>query len=600
MGTESLGDNRAASQPSPNESMVGSVLHNINPIDFLKGCYQGAVQKPVDAIKQLCGSKPAEPQAQRERTLAAKAGELVGEVVDFTILSAATHGALKPVLGAAVDGVSGTAIKMFATGAVDGGLLTKSDESKGLLRGRLESAIITGSTFAIMGGTKKALDSSKDFGSTTFLSRSRNSVIAGSISGAVSANENAYVRDGRLATGEETAVAAGRFALFSAGMDVLQLGAKRVSESDVFAKAHAPESPRLPLTPENNPVLAFDRHFVRFVDDVQAVDRQGTTGNTAFYALAKTKAAFVERLLGVWHGTTDSPGMAAYSDAELAAATPPGANYSVERIAQIRDALNSPLNAGPGVGVSELDGKMAKLAPVDISKDPEKYELFSGLHDGAQNYFGFDIAALNEKLGLGATNEAISRHGATPLEWMPFEPSSNLTNLFHATNSRAIGPILEQRSVLSASEVRSRGIEQKTGESAGQDIAHQEVSMTRSFPTAFLYHRAGPVHLIDYPVVFGISRDVMSQAKPAMFTEPGELLIERLKLGSSWREWLGLRKPQVTHMFVPDNQVSSVEQAVNSHRLRGLSVVGFSKIDTPVWNDPQPMVEQLTAGLGFD
>jgi hypothetical protein len=65
-------------------------------------------------------------------------------------------------------------------------------------------------------------------------------------------------------------------------------------------------------------------------------------------------------------------------------------------------------------------------------------------------------------------------------------------------------------------------------------------------------------------------------------------------------EQLGLRKPEVTHVFVPDSQVSSVAQSISSHRIQGLKVLGFSDIDTPVWIDPQPMVNQLnqlTGGL---
>jgi hypothetical protein len=591
LGLETPADKQPVSQPLSNEGMVDSVLHNISPLEFLKGCYHGAVQKPVDAIKQLCGSKVE--KAKDESTFAGKAGEFVGEVVDFTILSAATRGALKPVMGAAVDGAAGTATKMFAVGAIDGGLLTTSDDRNGLLRGRLGSALIAGSSFAVMGGMKRALDASQSFGSTGFLKRSFNSAIAGSLGGLVSANETSVINDRRLATTVENLSAAGKYALFSVGMDALQVGAQKGLE-----RMRSPETLRPALTTENNPITAFDKNYSAFVANVRAVDAEGTTGNTAFYALARAKGDFVEKLLGVWHGTADSPGMAAYTDAELAAASPPGAGYSIERIAQIRDALTTPVEASLPDEPSAFDRKMAKLAPVEISGEPEKYGLYAGLDTGAQRFFGFDSNALNQKLGLDETNEAINRHGGTPLDWMPFEPSTNLSNLFHATNSRAIAPILEEGALIPGAEVRLKGVQQ-TGESVNREIPHSQISMTRSFPTAFTYHRAGSAHLTDYPVVFGISRDVMSKAQSASLAEPGEFLIDRLKLGSSWREWLGLRKPDVTHIFVPDNQVPTIEQSVRSSRLSGLRVVGFSDIDAPRWNDPQPMVNELTHGFGF-
>jgi hypothetical protein len=46
---------------------------------------------------------------------------------------------------------------------------------------------------------------------------------------------------------------------------------------------------------------------------------------------------------------------------------------------------------------------------------------------------------------------------------------------------------------------------------------------------------------------------------------------------------------------VPDAQVSFVSQSLAAHRIKGVNVVGFNHIDTPLW---KPAEEELKK-LGF-
>lgn len=137
--------------------------------------------------------------------------------------------------------------------------------------------------------------------------------------------------------------------------------------------------------------------------------------------------------------------------------------------------------------------------------------------------------------------------------------------------------------MLPSSEIRLRGIKQATGESAGQEFPRKAISMTRDFGEAFCYSRHSPPQLTDYPVVFGISRDVTSRAYSAGMLEPGEILINKLRLGSTFLQKLGLSKPEITHIFVPDAKVPEVTLNLANRRIRGVRVVGFSDIDSPRW-----------------
>lgn len=56
----------------------------------------------------------------------------------------------------------------------------------------------------------------------------------------------------------------------------------------------------------------------------------------------------------------------------------------------------------------------------------------------------------------------------------------------------------------------------------------------------------------------------MPRLKIAGISEPGELLVDKLRIGSSWLTKLGLRKMEISHIYVPDGEVSVQLQLAES------------------------------------
>ena len=221
------------------KSLAGKIIENANPVDFARGRYDGAIARPLLSIVQLSESNGARtgksgkpvpasgPDSSQDKTIAHQAGVMAGQIVDFSVLALASHGALKPVLKESLNGTAGTAAKMFAAGAVDGGLLTASkadqNERHGLLGARLENALVSGSTFAVMGAVGKSLEGVKLLEQEALISKGLKSALAGASGGVVSAYGNA-LGENRLASGSEVLSAAGQYALFSLGFQALGAG----------------------------------------------------------------------------------------------------------------------------------------------------------------------------------------------------------------------------------------------------------------------------------------------------------------------------------------------------------------------------------------
>ncbi|MDQ5933247.1 MAG: hypothetical protein QG574_545 [Cyanobacteriota bacterium erpe_2018_sw_21hr_WHONDRS-SW48-000092_B_bin.40] len=616
------------------ETLAEKIVSNINPVDFAQGFYQGAIEKPVNGLRQLVGLEDKESKKSAKKsessTLATEAGVIAGQIVDFSILAVASHGALKPLMKESVmniNGVAGTASKMFLAGAIDGGVLTTSSSDKGLLQGRLEAALVSGSTFAVMGGASKALEGVKLLPKNDFLAKSLSSALAGSAGGVTSAYGHAFTEEHRLASTSEVLSSAGQYAAFGAGFHAFNAGVVKVAKLPAVESAYyrtkwniqegategkrlyyatlnelnlqhpikrlndfvnpvkLPELPKVALTAENNPVTAFEKEYPQFIKNIEALEKKyeatprGDRRNV-YDEMAEEQARFAEKLLTILHGTADKPGLNSYSNLELAQGT-----HSIERVAAIRETLTASLKRQDFRSASAFEEGMAKLAPRDISGDPDTYTILRGLGQARERFFNFDERALSKKLSLPSEYHYKSRAYGTPADWMPFESSEKLSNLFHATVSRALDSIFTEGKLLPAKELRLRGIKQIAGESADEQFPRRAISMTRNFSEAFCYHRHSPESLADFPVVFGISRHAVAGAKGwnAGMLEPGELLTNKLNLGSGILEKLGLRKPDITHLFVPDTQVSAVSRALASHRIGGLRVIGFNDMDTPQW-----------------
>jgi hypothetical protein len=163
--------------------------------------------------------------------------------------------------------------------------------------------------------------------------------------------------------------------------------------------------------------------------------------------------------------------------------------------------------------------------------------------------------------------------------------------------SRALPSLFTEGKLLSARELRLRSIDQATGESANEEFGRRNVSITRDFTEAWAYHRHSPAFLPDYPVVLGISNAASSHAWLAGAVEPGELLVKKLSLGESLWTKIGLKKPEITHIYVPDSEVPNVNNQLNSRRIRGVNVVGLSDLKAPQWK-PEPTEEELREQLG--
>lgn len=339
------------------------------------------------------------------------------------------------------------------------------------------------------------------------------------------------------------------------------------------------------LTEQNNPISAFERELPQYFRDIQKKEAlmeqaSGREQQSKIYdEMKEIRTKFSLRLLTFWHGKADRPGIVSYSDAELATA-----NTSAERVAQIRKALTLTANR-QWPETSPLVRALADLARVDIGSGRGYRDNFQldeiGIAKG--EFFGYDESALVRRMAMPGDLYHKKRHYSTPVDWVPFEPTAKLPNLFHGSVSRSLPSIFRERAMLPASELRLRGIEQATGESAMQEFPRRSVSVTTDFTEAWAYTRHSPEYLTTYPIVLGISREVLPKARQAGMLEPGELLVDRLSLGTSLLTRLGLRKPEVTHIFAPDSQIPGINRLLARQRIKGVSVVGLNELEKPAW-----------------
>jgi hypothetical protein len=590
------------------------------PADFVTGLYDTAVRQPVDGVRQLFGAHVQE-QDQSNRSLAYKAGGIAGFILDFTALSRVTGGAADRLMGESSTGLfasetAKSASKMSLAGGIYGGVLTPSSESKSLVEGRLEGAAVTGATFATMGGIAKKLEEAKVLGANQLVNRVGNNAIAGGAGGIVGTIGNTCFTEHRMATPAEIASGAGQYALFGAGFGALDFGIQKVSNNsavqekyyelkwslgdtakDAKRKAYGllndydlrhpvarlgdaitdsksilENQPRPTLTAENNPVAAIERELPKFYESIdqseakydQVQDHQQR--RAIYHEQNELKVQFGEKLLKWWHGTETEPGLKQFSDQELSTLTLPA-----DRVAQIRKVL-----ATQGREISE------PLADLGGRERRDVDDISGGIEMAKERFFGYDERALSEKMAMPREHFIKDRDGLAPLSWMPFEPTAKLTNLFHGTVSSSLPGVFEEGGMLPSYELRLRGITH-AGESANQEFPKRSISLTRDFSEAWAYHRPSPLSLDTYPVVFGISADVTPRMRQAGFSEPGEQLIDRLKLGSSWLTKVGLRSPEITHIYVPDSQISSVNRMLEAYRVKGVSVVGVDQIPQPDW-----------------
>lgn len=622
------------------ESSLGGVLSNLNPIDLADGFYKGALKRPVDSVRQILGAEIDIEASKSPETLSGKAGYMVGQIADFALLAVASKGALKPLMGKALEKSSGAAATMFTAGAVDSGLLTPTKDSQSMWRDRLDSAVINGSTFAIMGGTNKALEAKKFF-SSSLLDQSLKAGASGALSGAANSYTQVFLKEGRLANGSEVLSNSAHYALFGAGLHATFAGAGKLAQQPqlrdayytgkwrlreaieetqnlswaalnkvgmrhpinslgnlVYGKPEVAVPPKVSITAENNPITRFERELPKYFKEVSEGEKRyqnaarGTDErHQAWTDMGETQAQFLEKLMGVWFGkpatrtSPAQPGLISYTDAELTAG-----GHSLQRVAAIREALSQPMNRQGFTQLSPFEESMVKLAKYGDELDHHALEMARGLGKARERFFQYDESELGKNLGLNSVHHHVARSSLTAPDWMPYEATATLANLFHTTTSKALPGILSERALLPATELRRRGIGQVAGESSTEAMGRRVISMTRSFPESFCYHRHSVEQLTNFPVVFGIAKDVTARAS-RVFAEPGELAIAKLNIGKSISQRLGLSKPDITHVYVPDSQAELIAQTLNNYRVRGVNVVGFNQMGKPKWNEEN--IEEL-------
>lgn len=618
------------------ESLKNTVAKELSPGDFAEGFIHSAFEQPWNAIQQLRGEKLH--QSEHNDSLASKAGNIAGFIAEFTVLAKLTGGPMNKLLGKAATTALGSAAKMFVAGGIHGGLLTPGREDRSLLQGRLENAAVSASTFAVMGGLARRMELSGIITPDPFKAKIAIGAISGGAGGVVEAFGRTYAAEHRAPTFREVVNSTTEYAVFGAGFGAFEYGIAKggdkvanspvgsayyrakwaLSDAQVEAKRmtyavlnkynmrhplqrlgdylHGTDAkliePRPQLTVDNNPATIFERELPGFYRQIEAKEAEiaRTPRNEQREVWEQEKeiqADFAYKLLRIWHGTAEQPGMKSFTDAELATA-----NVSVERVAQIRKALTSTANAGFREA-SPMTQALADLAQIELpARAEQSHGLAHVLGTAKERFFQFDESAMGKILSLRREHHWAHRHPLTPIEWMPFEPSAKLPNLFHASVSPSLEPIFIERGMLPARELRIRGIEQKTGESATEDNGRRVISLTRDFSEAFCYQRHSPEYLTSYPVVFGVSRDVAARARYAGMLEPGEIVVDKLSLGQNWLTRLGLRRPEITHIFVPNREVASVANQLSARRIKGVDVVGFNDLPTPHWNPlPKEVLE---------
>ena len=354
-----------------------------------------------------------------------------------------------------------------------------------------------------------------------------------------------------------------------------------------------PAAVKPPLTADNNPAAAFEKALPEYFERVKKgeADWEGNpTGNRydVYREMVNVRAEFAAKLMEVWHGKDGKPGIKHYSDQELATST-----ISAERVAQIRKALQEPV---------DFRNKNDKLTPALVELAPNKQMIEDLRPDsyvmdqmalGFEKFYGYDSSAMIKNLQMGKMAAHRDRENyITPHDWMPYDATPQLANLFHASMSNSLNSTLKTGSLVSAAELRLRGLAQKSGESFGDNGNHYKISITRDFGEAYAYHATSPQYLTEFPIVYGISKSTAPRIRSAGAHEPGELLIKKLGLGHNWLTRLGLRDPDVTNMYVPDGQVQNVQQQLWANRISGVNVVGFNQIPKPNWH-PEPTVQEM-------
>jgi hypothetical protein len=367
-----------------------------------------------------------------------------------------------------------------------------------------------------------------------------------------------------------------------------------VQRARQFLRTPEVEQPRAPLTKENNPVEAFERELPRYIKEIEAKELQmeSTKDRSESYERFKEmrdiRTNFAARMLDMWNGTETSPGIRQLTDAQLTTADIP-----VERVAEIRAAFTKPARGDSYSSTSPLTQALLKLYGKETDANYQHLDVLGEIEYAKQKHYGFSVDEMVKRMQM-PRNHAIKDHeGDTPVDWMPNRRNPDNADFYHGTVSGSLSSIMTERTLLPPGELRLRGIKQTTGESANENLHRKNVSITRDFNEAYAYHRHSPASLTDFPVIYGISRDIAPRSRLAGMLERGELLVPKLGLGDNTAVKLGLKTRDITHMFVPDPEVPTVQRMLRNYGIGGVDVVGFGNMKKPEWlPDAAPIYDE--------
>ncbi len=200
--------------------------------DFGVGVLHGGLESPVNAVVQLVNHAAGVDipeldivdDAQANRSIGGQIGQIVGGAIDFVALSAVTGG-LGSVLGlsAGATTLTGTALRMGATGAIYDGIFRPTDKnSKNFWEDRGGNALVGFGTFATMGAAAHGLNTTGLFrvpAARSFFGSLSYGGLTGAAAGAAHAELDAVVRKGQiLPTYQQFSDDVTSFAAFGAAM----------------------------------------------------------------------------------------------------------------------------------------------------------------------------------------------------------------------------------------------------------------------------------------------------------------------------------------------------------------------------------------------
>ncbi len=187
--------------------------------DFAHGLFEGSINRPVAALKQLGGAQDAAPNI--DKSTAQTVGEVAGMALPFIAVSALTSKGSSLLLGeTAQKTVLRSATEQGLAGFLMGSVLTptelKADQS--LLNVRLKQGFHDSAIFATMGGTANLL--SKNMAdASTFGTKLGQRLLVGGGSGAAAGFVDAELRNGGKANWMDLGISMSSYALMGAAFE---------------------------------------------------------------------------------------------------------------------------------------------------------------------------------------------------------------------------------------------------------------------------------------------------------------------------------------------------------------------------------------------